>query len=209
MAVCLIGLLCPEMMTGEILQVRRNGMSFRIDILKEAVAWAQNLDDTTSKITARLDDKAQQTGGMAGLFLAAAFGFIKPESMAATLSGSMRWAAFLLLAIIAILIVCLAACLSVTWLRSTPMPLSLSALTNLNEDVLGLPADVLGDSVQENYYRDRLALWGQTLEMRTRLNRDKAQRLLIAQTLLAGGMLAVSILLVALIRSMLFPHPAK
>jgi MFS family permease len=178
-------------------------MSFRMDLLKEAVTWSQSLDDTSSKITARLEDKAQQTGGMAGLFLAAAFGFVKPESVAGMLHGSNGWAAFLLLNVIVIFLLCLIACLSVLWLRNTPLPLTLPMLTSFNEDLLRLPADRLSEEVQENYYRDRISIWEDILEKRKILNEDKAKRLMIAQTLLAAGMLAVSILLFATIRGML------
>src|SRR5580658_748638 len=111
-------------------------MYFRLEVLKEAVVWAQSLDEAASKITARLEDKAQQSGGMAGLFLAAAFGFVKPEAIAGLLHGSNGWTAFLLVNIIVIFLLCLVACLSVLWLRSTPLPLTLSMLTSLNEDLL-------------------------------------------------------------------------
>jgi hypothetical protein len=178
-------------------------MSFRLEILKDANAWAESLDKTTADLTARLDDKAQQTGGMAGLFLAAAFGFIKPESLAAAFHGSNRWAAMLLMAIILIFLLCLAACLSVNWLQKAPVSLSLEAVTSANNDMLHLPPEVLTDQVQENYYRDRLALWKTVLDRRTVVNRHKALRLGIAQGLLALGMLAVSILLLMVIRSML------
>jgi len=51
--------------------------------------------------------------------------------------------------------------------------------------------------------RDRLNLWDDIINKRTRVNEDKALRLRIAQTLLAVGMSTVGILLFIVIRSIL------
>jgi hypothetical protein len=174
---------------------------FRLDILGEAVKWAQNLDDVAAKLTIRLDDKAQQTGAMAGIFLAAAFGFLKPETIA--LIGPHKWAARIFSFAIATFLVCLGTCLSVTWLRLSPVPLSLETLNELNEDVLQLPDDLISESVQQNYYRDRLEVWSEILRTRGRLNKGKAARLKIAQALLALGMTTVAFLLFGMIRTIL------
>lgn len=183
--------------------MKGNDVSFRLDLLKEAVAWAETSYETASKITARLEDKAQQTGGVAGLFLAAAFGFLKPEKVAGAANMSNGLTAFLLINVVVVFLLCLAACLSVFWLQNAPIPLSLPLLMGMNDDLLRLPADRLDDEVQENYYRDRLKVWQNLLDERTDLNKDKARKLGIAQTLLAIGMLGASVLLFASIRSML------
>ena len=183
-------------------------MAFRIDVLKETVSWAEKLEDYGVKATVRLDDKAQQTGGLAGLFLAAAFGFVKPDSVAALSPGMRVVAGGMLLAIITVLVLCLAACLSVTWLRNTPMPIGLSTLEGLNEDLRALDESALTERVQENFYSDRLKFWEVILESRRLLNRDKARRLMIAQSLLALGMLLVSALLFSVISSMLHSRHA-
>ena len=174
-------------------------MSFRLDILKSTLDWAQKLDETTSAVTVRLDDKAQQTGAMAGIFLAAAFGFVKPENIS---TGSNRGAAILLAGIIIVFLLCLAACLSVTWLRNAPLPLSLTTVSGFNDDLLDLPLKEMTEDRQESYYRDQISLWKRILEQRTGLNRDKAHRLLIAQALLAAGMLEVSVLLFQVVHHM-------
>ncbi len=90
-------------------------MSFRLEVLQESVKWAETLYDAANKLSARLEDKAQQSATMAGLFLAAAFGFLKPDNGA--LVGSHRLVATLLTFTVVIFLLCLAACLSVTWLR--------------------------------------------------------------------------------------------
>ena len=178
-------------------------MSFKLEILRESVSWAEKLEDYGAKTTARLDDKAQQTGGLAGLFLAAAFGFLKPDNFAVLSFHAKRWAAGMLLLIIALLLGCLGACLSVTWLRWTPMPISLSVLQKLTEDLIRVEDDKLTDSVQQNVYHDRLRIWATVLESRQNFNARKAKRLRIAQTLLAGAMLSSSMLLFLVVRAIL------
>ncbi len=176
-------------------------MSFRLEMLQESVKWAETLYDAANKLSARLEDKAQQSATMAGLFLAAAFGFLKPDNSA--LAGSHRLVAALLTFTVVIFLLCLAGCLSVTWLRPAPMPMNLQVLRALNEDLLQFPEHKMTDSMKENYLRDRLSIWAAILDNRATVNRDKAFRLKIAQALLAIGMLTVGILLFFVIHSIL------
>jgi len=176
-------------------------MGFRFDVLKESVEWAEGLYEVAQKLSIRLEDKAQQTSTMAGLFLAAAFGFLKPDN--AVLIGSHRWVTGLMTFAVVMFLLCLGCCLSVTWLRPGPMPLGLKVLSEVNEDLLKRSEEELTDRYKENYLRDRLNLWDDIINKRTRVNEDKALRLRIAQTLLAVGMSTVGILLFIVIRSIL------
>ncbi len=181
-------------------------MSFRLDLLRETTAWAETLEDYGTKATSRLDDKAQQTGGLAGLFLAAAFGFLKPDSFALP-PGHLRTAAFcLLFAIVLIFVLCIGACLTVTWLRQTPVPIALDVVMGLQEGVLDLQDHQLTDAIQENTYYDRLRIWADILSKRTALNQMKARRLLVAQSLLALGIFLCAALLTCAVSSMILPH---
>ena len=54
--------------------------------MRETVSWAEKLDEMGSKSTIRLDDKSQQTGTVAGVFLAAALSFLKPDTYPASVS---------------------------------------------------------------------------------------------------------------------------
>jgi len=176
-------------------------MSFRFDVLKESVEWAECLYEVAQKLNIRLEDKAQQTSTMAGLFLAAAFGFLKPDN--AVLFGSHRWVTGLMTFAVVVFLLCLGCCLSVTWLRFGPMPLGLDVVRQVNNDLLTRSEEELTDRYKENYLRDRLDLWDHVINDRTRMNKDKADRLRIAQVLLAVGMFTVGILLFIVIRSIL------
>jgi hypothetical protein len=55
-------------------------MSFTVEVIKDTVRLAEGRDAEAVQASARLDDKAQKTVTLAGLFLAAAFGFVKPDA---------------------------------------------------------------------------------------------------------------------------------
>lgn len=93
----------------------------------------------------------------------------------------------------------LAVCLSVMWVRGVPQALAIPILDELNRDLTRLPPNEITEQVQENYYKDLLALWGPIIEAQRALNAAKARRLRIAQALLGCGMLSVAALLFSLI----------
>ena len=55
-------------------------MSFALDIIKDTVKLAEDRYTEAVQSSVRLDDKAQKAVTLAGLFLAAAFGFVKPDA---------------------------------------------------------------------------------------------------------------------------------
>jgi hypothetical protein len=171
-------------------------MSFKLDILAATVERAAQLDDVSSRVSGKLEEKAQQTGGMAGLFLAAAFGFLKPDDLTKFLVANGRPFGYLLISTIVVFLACLAACLSVTWLKKTPTPLGLATISSLNDDLLRLSDDEVSEDVEKNYFSDQLRLWESIISSRRELNRQKARRLLCAQSLLASGMFLIAILLI-------------
>ena len=176
-------------------------MGFRLDILQHTDEWAEKLEEYGVRATVRLDDKAQQTGGLAGIFLAAAFGFMKPETFAYFGPRARFFVTGMLFFVISVLVVCVGACLTVTWLQSVPMPMSLSICRRLNSGILDLAAEDLTNRVQENYYNDRMTLWKDTLDARLDINIVKARRLRVAQGLLATGIALSAALLLVVVSS--------
>jgi hypothetical protein len=175
-------------------------MDFRPDALKATVQLAADAYKDNARIAAVLDDKAQKTGGLAGIFLAAAFGFVKPGNLASFLVDAGIYSGVLLVLTAASLLFCLCACLAVMWVRGAPQPLAPALMNDLNRDLMLLPAAEVTDQVQANYYRDVIQLWGRVLESQTRMNRTKGGRLLLAQVLLGIGMIIVAGLLFSLIQ---------
>jgi uncharacterized membrane protein YgdD (TMEM256/DUF423 family) len=180
-------------------------VSFRVELMQETVRWAETLNDGDSQATVRLDDKSQQTGTVAGVFLAAALGFLKPESFNALGSHAKVATLWLLLLGIVCLVGSVVACLSVVWLRANPMPIALSVMLGITEDIVAHPEADLDDDVKISLYRDRLKIWQQVLSDRSVLNQRKAKWLKGAQSLLAAGILLISCLLFVVIWTIL-PH---
>jgi hypothetical protein len=171
-------------------------MSFKLNIAAAAVERSDQLDEISSRMGVKMDEKAQQTGAVAGLFLAAAFGFLKTDDLTKFLDVNGHIAAYLLIGTITLFMMCLAACLSVAWRTKTPAPLSLQTLSSLNDPLLNLDDAALSEEVQKNYFLDQLRVWEVIIASRNEVNRKKGVRLLVAQTLLATGMFSIAVLLI-------------
>jgi hypothetical protein len=174
-------------------------MSFQEDSLKEAVKSASEIYKDNARISGLLDDKAQKAGALAGIFVAAAFGFIKTNEVNDFTIAYGRYSESLLIGSIILFIFCLGVCLSVMWVRGVPMPLGIVALKRLLSDLSGLSPDELTEQVRRNFYLDQLAIWTKILDLQSAFNRTKGRRLWLAQFLLGAGMLLVSALLVGVI----------
>jgi hypothetical protein len=170
-----------------------------------AAIYARTLDLASDayknnvRIAAQLDDKAQKTSTLAGLFLAAAFGFLKPSSVGELFTGMGVYAIVIFIAAMAVFVFCLAACLSVMWIRGMPAPIAPVLVNAMNDDLLVLPDEDVTDRVQANHYREQVLLWMPIINGQITLNRDKARRLLLSQVLLGGGMLSVAVLFVLVV----------
>ena len=66
---------------GASCQSKIGRMSFRLDTLKTIVQTALKNYKDAVRISTLLDDKARKTGAFAGLFIAAALGFLKPSDL--------------------------------------------------------------------------------------------------------------------------------
>jgi hypothetical protein len=174
-------------------------MSFTVDVIKDTVRLAEDRYADARQASASLDDKAQKTVTLAGLFLAAAFGFVKPDAAGSFLNILGIYSGIMTVITIVVFLASLAVCLSVMWVRSVPQALAIPILDELNGDLTCLPPNELTEQVQENYYKDLLALWGPIIERQIAVNAVKARRLRIAQALLGCGMLSVAALLFSLI----------
>ena len=88
----------------------------KLDILDDLLKTAEREFDATVKHFASIEDKAQKTSGLAGLFLAAAFGFMKPESLTALRDQYGISALALLFLALALFVLTVILCLRAKWL---------------------------------------------------------------------------------------------
>lgn len=92
----------------------------KINIVEDLLKTAERDFDATVKHAALIDDKAQKTSGLAGLFLAAAFGFVKPESLAVLRAQYGVWALVLLFIALLPFVATVVICLRAMWLKDVP-----------------------------------------------------------------------------------------
>lgn len=170
-------------------------MQLRRDLLQACRAeFAESV-----RINAALDDKAQKTGALAGVFLAAGFAFLKPENV--TLLHTLgRWRAVApLAAAVLLLMICVTICLRVMWVRVMPAPPSVETLTKLLENVAALPPAELTSQRLENDLRDTTGLWRLSLTSWVAKLRSKGRWLNAGQTCLALALGIITYLLIYLL----------
>jgi hypothetical protein len=163
-------------------------------IYARALDLASDAYKNNVRIAAQLDDKAQKASTVAGLFPAAAFAFLKAGNVGGLLAGMGVYAIVIFIATMAVFICCLAACLSVMWIRRMPAPLAPALVNSMNDDLLVLQDEDVTDRMQANHYREQVLLWMPIIDGQITINKDKARRLWLAQVLLGSGMLSVSAL---------------
>jgi hypothetical protein len=172
---------------------------FRIECLKTVIQNGFDNYKENARITSLLDDKAQKTGAMAGVFLAATFGFLSPEKLhSLALAVDLEYL-LLILFTVAVFIGCVASCLSVMWARNVALPVSLEAVNGMTQDILRLRDDSLTPEIQEAFFQEQIAIWRPVLDSQMKGNKLKAGRLVLAQRLLGCGMFLIAILLIIMI----------
>jgi hypothetical protein len=157
-------------------------LSYAADGYKEAV-----------RVAALIEDKAQKTAALAGVFLAAGLGFIKPENLveSSPLGGS--WILFFLAVAIVGLIVTILTCLTVLWVREQAAPIPLTEMKEMFSDVNSLEDAGLTAEARLGLRVEIVKRWNNILEKQAKTNRSKALGVIAAQTVLT-----ISISLVAL-----------
>ncbi|MGZ4858296.1 MAG: hypothetical protein ACXV5R_09050 [Candidatus Angelobacter sp.] len=176
---------------------------FRLEILKSLVEAGSERYKENIRINSLLEDKAQKTAGLAGVFLAAALAFIKIDTLSAWPFNRLRILIPLVVAV-ALLVCCIGFCLAVMWVRQMPGPPSFKALNQLKTDLWPITSGL--ESYEAGYWGDRSALWQNVVDEQSSLIGSKAKRVLFAQITLAAAMFAVAFLLFALIGPIISSH---
>ena len=173
-------------------------MNFRTETLKAMVQTGSETYKEGVRVSTLLDDKAQKTGAIAGLFLVAALGFLKPSDIRSLVESVGLLGTVFLTCEVIVLVTCLSICLSVMWLRGIPLPVNLSSQIYLTEDLFKLPDDQITEDHQRAFYYDQIEIWKSVLDKQGAVNQSKARRLFLAQLSLALSVLLTAVLLVLL-----------
>ncbi len=166
----------------------------RVALLSQALTAATEVYKENSRISALLDDKAQKTAGVAGVFLAAAFAFLRKDSLEDLRTATGATGMVLLAAGLALFLGCIIVSGLVMWVRKIKLhPDPNKILKTCN----ALLADAAGptDQQRENHVRDQIESWNRANETQDLVIADKSDKLLVAQTFLILGIIAVAVLL--------------
>jgi len=170
----------------------------KINILDDLLKTAQREFDATVKHFGIIEEKAQKTSGLAGLFLAAAFGFMKPESLAALREQYGLLALGLLFLALLLFVTSVVLCLRAMWLKDVPTSgVSLESQAMSAEVLLQLP-DELDEEMIFAYKSNELDIWRATIAERVSANAAKTPLVQWAQRALTAGIFVTALSLMLL-----------
>lgn len=166
----------------------------RMQMLSQALAAATDVYKENTRIMALLDDKAQKTAGLAGVFLAAAFAFLRRESIEDLRAAGGAFGMVLLGAALLLFLGCLFLSGLVMWARRLQLPPDPNKILAVCDALL---ADQSGptDEVHENHIRDQIKSWNRANQVQDQVISDKSEKLLLTQKFLIWGIIAVAGLL--------------
>jgi hypothetical protein len=166
----------------------------RFQLLSQALTAATDVYKENTRISALLDDKAQKTAGIAGIFLAAAFAFLRRESIQDLADAGGSLGMFLLGASVLFFLGCMIGGGLVMWARKLRLPPDPNKILSVCDFLL---ADTHGpaETVRENHVRDQIKSWNRANQVQDQVISEKSAKLLVTQTLLILGIMAVVVLL--------------
>jgi hypothetical protein len=165
----------------------------QLEIFSDLLVTAEREFDAVVKYGSLVDDKAQKTSGLAGIFLAAAFGFTKPESLIALQTQYGNISLVLLYAALILFVGSVGLCLRGMWLGKVPVNgISVTA----HEDVAGLIfglTDDIDDPLMIVYKESQLGIWKSAINELFQANLEKTHLIHYAQRVLAAGILVAAL----------------
>jgi hypothetical protein len=162
----------------------------QLEILSELLVTAERNFEATVNHAAAVDDKAQKTSGMASIFLALAFGFVKPQSMAELREDFGNTSLGLLCVVLFLLVASVIVCLLAMWQRKVPIGgISLEAHQEAADVVLAFAPDMINDELIYYYRTTQVDIWRAATEERLQVNAAKDRLVLVAQNILGAGIL--------------------
>src|SRR3954453_22620606 len=143
----------------------------QLEILSELLRTAERNFEATVKHASTVDDKAQKTSGMASIFLALAFGFVKPESMAELQQQFGNTSLWLLCIVLFLLVASVIVCLLAMWQRKVPVGgVSLDAHQEAADVVLAFAPGMIDDELMYYYKTNQIDIWRVATEERLQVN---------------------------------------
>jgi hypothetical protein len=176
-------------------------MSARLDLLKDTIATASENYKDNVRAFGVLDDKAQKTGAIAGLFLAALFAYIKPDTVGTLLTNIGSGATSNLTGVILLLMICCLFSLLTMWAGTYVAPLNLEHMTEMSSDLLHFSEAELGESVLEVHYGEKIAVWEKCIAEQKGIAARKLVMVFLAQVVLLLAILWTAFMLINLLHA--------
>jgi hypothetical protein len=166
----------------------------QLEILDDLLNTAERNFDAAVRHAASVDDKAQKASGLASIFLAVAFGFVKPESISALQQQYGTNSLWLLGSVLLLLVASVGLCLRAMWLRKVPVGgISLSSHEMSARFLLQVPLEDLDDELMAAYKDNQIEIWKSAIAERLSANAEKTRLLHYAQRTLAAGILIAAV----------------
>ena len=163
-------------------------------MLEQALAAATDIYKENARIISVIEDKAQKAAGLAGVFLAAAFAFLRKDS----LTSLAELLNVLGLVILTISIVLMLACVSLAawtlWASEMKGPPNSDTILE-NVDARLAAADGLTDASRENNLREQARAWNEAIATQCNAIAYKSKLLIWTQGSLLTGVATVFALL--------------
>lgn len=178
----------------------------KIKVFERALSAAEKQYEENSKIAGFLEDKAQKSATIAGALLAAGLTFIKKETFEPLAARfSTRFVEGLAFLTVALLLITIALCVFVLWLRERPS-LPVNDLREMALETDGIPARELDHASYIRYLNDCFGLWPEVLKRQDQINQSKSDVLLWAHLTLSVGFVLIGWLVILSILSMEVKH---
>jgi hypothetical protein len=180
--------------------------STKLDLLRDTLAIAPENYKDNVRIIAGLDDKAQKMGAIAGVFLGVLLAIVKPDQLSSLVGIIGQKGIWVVTMVTFLLIACVGISLWCIWTQKIPPPLSLGHMKQITRDIhkgKDLDADA-----QELYYSERIAIWNDCIHGQVKVIKKKKSRVNWAQSILAGAMLLIAVMLLLLVHSVKATAPS-
>ena len=176
-------------------------MSARLELLKDTLATAAENYKDNVRAFAVLDEKAQRTGTIAGVFLAAWFAFIRPETIGSLTRSIGSPATSSLTGVVLLLMFCFLLSLLTMWVGTASPPLNLAHMTEMTDDLLHFSEAELVQDMLEANYGERIAVWTKCIEGQKDIGTRKRVIVFLAQLALLLAILWAAYLWIDLLHA--------
>lgn len=165
-------------------------------MLQQVLTSSQDIYKESARIISTIEDKAQKAAGLAGIFLAAAFSFLRKDSLH-DLAGLAQWSGLILLGLaIFFMLACVLTAAWTLWPRELQSPPDPSQILEKVDLRLNRGAQEPSDESRENNLREQARVWNLAVGVQARVIDDKSKLLVATHVLLMFGISCVFALLV-------------